>query len=273
MNLHASILHAIVQEPGTSLKRLGNLFNLTDYRLKRVFRHIEEGLKDQVLVHDQERGVWIVPIDPLRCLGMEWVGEADGGYVQCPDAPKFPDLRCYRHSECENPEMTAFERRVHAVAGPMDPTAYFLAQLPLMVVDELLETIRDISPFTLRDQTRKQRFIAMLQSARAFLKWKEATRGLERDHWIPPEFAARHRASSGNPFEFSLKKHFVVLEVPVEATREEVLKAWRKLSRQYHPDTPGGDEERMKLINLAKERIFRIRGWDKQTRTKRHEET
>jgi len=212
-----------------------------------------------------------VKLDRLRCLGMEWVGAAKGGYVQCSEAPKFPDLRCYRHSTCENPEMTAFERRLYSVAGPMEPTAYILAQLPLVVVHELAEALRDISPLTLRDHTHKERFLAMLHSATVFLRWKEAMRGRERDGWIPPEFASRHRASSGNSYEFSAKQHFVVLQISVEATREEVLKAWRKLSRQYHPDTPHGDEEKMKLVNLAKEKIFRIRGWDRQKRKTREE--
>lgn len=269
MDLHAHILHVLVQEPGTSLKTLRSLFDLTDYRLKRVFRHIEQNLSDRVIVHDQENGVWIVPLDRVRCLGMDWLGANNGGYVQCADSPKFPDLRCYRHSTCENPEMTAFERRLHSVAGPMEPTTYILSQLPLVLVKELSETIKEISPLTLRDHTRKERFTAMLQSAMTFLRWKEAMRSRERDRWIPPEFAERHRASSGNSFEFSAKRHFVLLEVPVEATREEVLHAWRRLSRQYHPDTPEGDEEKMKLINLAKEHIFRIRGWDRHQRKNR----
>jgi DnaJ-domain-containing protein 1 len=162
--------------------------------------------------------------------------------------------------------MTAFERSLHAAAGPMEPTTYILGQLPLMVVQELAEALKDISPLTLKDHLRKERFSAMLHSAMVFLRWKEARRRRERDEWIPPEFAARHRASSGNSFEFSAKKHFALLEVPLAATREDVLKAWRRLSRQYHPDTPEGDEEKMKLVNLAKEYIFRIRGWDRHQR-------
>ena len=79
---------------------------------------------------------------------------------------------------------------------------------------------------------------------------------------IPPEFFERHRRSSGNTFDYALKKHFLVLEVASDATRQQVLNAWRRLARRHHPDAAGGDEERMKAINLAKERIFRIKRWD-----------
>jgi len=271
MDLHASILRTITREPGTSCKKLGILFNLSEYRLKRVFRHIERDLKSQALIHGEGNGVWIVPVDPMRCLGMDWLGVPAGGYSQCSEDQKFADRRCYRHSHCENPEMTAFERRLRSIAGPCDPTAHLLGQLPLTLVEELREILMVISPLTLRDSRRKERFSEMLGAASAFLKWKEARRATEQDQWVGPEFAARHRASSGNSYEFSVKKFFVVLEVPVEATKEEVLKAWRKLSRQYHPDTLDGDEEKMKIINVAKERIFHMRGWDRPSRTKRQD--
>ncbi len=169
--------------------------------------------------------------------------------------------------------MTALERRLRSVSGPADPSAYLLGQLPLVVVEELHQALKGISPLTLRDRRRKERFLAMLRSAEAFLRWKEAMRSRERDQWIPPEFGERHRASSGNLYEFSLKKYFIVLEVSTEATKEEVPKAWRRLSLLYHPDTRDGDEEKMKLINVAKERIFRTRGWDRQPRTKRQEKS
>ena len=79
---------------------------------------------------------------------------------------------------------------------------------------------------------------------------------------IPPEFEERHRRSSINTYEYSLKKYFILLEVSESASRDDVLKAWRKMARRYHPDAEGGDEEMMKHVNLAKERIFRLRRWD-----------
>jgi DnaJ-domain-containing protein 1 len=85
---------------------------------------------------------------------------------------------------------------------------------------------------------------------------------LGEQDWLPPEFAARHRQSSINPFEYGLKKHFDTLGISSEAKRDDVLKAWRRLARKYHPDAKRGSEEKMKAINLAKERIFRIRKWD-----------
>lgn len=79
---------------------------------------------------------------------------------------------------------------------------------------------------------------------------------------IPPEFFDRNRTASSRPMEFSFKRYFIVLEVSPKATKEEVLRAWRKLARQHHPDVEGGDEEKMKEVNDAKDRIFRIRRWD-----------
>ena len=38
--------------------------------------------------------------------------------------------------------------------------------------------------------------------------------------------------------------------------------AWKRLAKRCHPDREGGDEEKMKAVNLAKERIFRLRRWD-----------
>ncbi|MBM3300368.1 MAG: J domain-containing protein, partial [Deltaproteobacteria bacterium] len=195
-------------------------------------------------------------------LGMNWMGGVEeGGYRQCGSPPAFPDGRCYEHSEYESLDMVAFLRTLCSVSGPREPTPRSLCQIGLVRVEELLNTLRGISPATRKDFVTKQKLLEILRVAWAILRSRERRARIDRENWIPPEFWARHRRSSMSPFEFSLKKHFQELEVAVDATREEVLKAWKKLCLKFHPDLAGGDEERMKRINLAKDRIFRIRRW------------
>jgi len=255
-------LQTILAEPGTSKQRLCRRFDLNPYRLRRVFQKIDQGLSGHNLVQDDLHGVWIVAMDPEKCAGAIWVGTDEGGYVQCCGPREFADGRCYVHSTWENPEMIAFERRLRWVAGPCEASARVLTQLTMTVLEELAETLSAVKPITLQQLHEKKRLDGMLRSAMAFIRWKNRARPSASESWIPPEFAERLRRSSGNTFEFAMKQHFLVLEVSSDAGRDEVVKAWRKLARRYHPDAEGGDEERMKRINLAKERIFRIRGWD-----------
>jgi DnaJ-domain-containing protein 1 len=263
MTLQQEILRMILEHPGTPTGVFSGLFDLTEYRLSRVFRHIERDLDDQILVRHGENGVWIVDLDPARCHTMEWSGSREQGYVQCRGEIEFPDQRCYEHTQCENPEMVAFKRLLAYLAGPAEPSARTLSQLSLTQVEELLDALQKISPMSRLDQVTKRMLMAVILAARAHLRWRdEMRRRRGQSNWIPPEFEERHRRSSINTYEYSLKKHYLVLEVQEESTREEVLRAWRKMARRYHPDAKGGDEERMKAINLAKERIFRIKRWD-----------
>ncbi len=262
MKMYYQILKLIVDEPGASTERFCRTFHLTEYRLKRVFRHIEADLRGKTLVHDSNHGVWIVEIDSEKCLGINWVGNHSGGYVQCQRDPEFPDGRCWHHSGWENAEIIAFERQLGYLAGPCEANPYTLSQLSIEQVEELIKTLNLILPATFMQQEQKKRFMAILLPALAILRWKDQMRRHRMGQSIPREFAERHWRSSINIFEFSLKHHFQVLELSSVSTKEQVLKAWRKLARRYHPDTPHGDEERMKAINLAKEKIFRIRGWD-----------
>lgn len=263
MTLNERILRIIVEKPGTQKDSLIRTFGLSDYRLNRIFRHIERDLVGKRLVSHPDNGVWIVAVSESRCMGVEWIGVESGGYVQCRKKSEFPDGRCYTHSLWESGEMVAFQRRLTYLAGPADPSPYTLSQLAMHEIEDLIDLLTNIKPATRLDAENKIQLLNMLRAARRVLAWKDQMRRRTSEGWIPPEFQARHRASSINTFEYSLKKHFVVLEVAVDSTREEVLRAWKRLARRYHPDVGGGgDEERMKAINAAKEKIFKIRRWD-----------
>lgn len=263
MTLNERVLEIVQTEPGSSKRRLRKEFGLSDYRLRRVFRQINRGLNGRRLVHHDAHGVWMVDIDPELCLGIEWECMEDGGVRQCSRPPQFDDGCCYEHSQCESLEMVAFKRKLASVAGPADPSVYVLGQLSIAMVQELISDLKAIRPLTRRDRIGQARFGDMLDAALKTLMWKVKLRQQRSSGpWMDPEMWRRHRESSVNPFEFSLRKHFAILEVSPKATREEVVKAWRKLARQFHPDSEGGDEERMKAINLAKDRIFRLRKWE-----------
>jgi hypothetical protein len=268
MLLKDSILAIVLNEPGTSKQALCDRFDLTRYRLHRALRHIARDLEGQTLVHHDENGVWIIRSDPGRCAGMVWMGRAQGGYIQCAGVPHFDDGCCYVHSQCENPAMTAFNRRLSSLCGPAEPSVARLSELDLQTLEELLEELRLLSPLTLRDHEAKQGLLRLHAMALARRRYRDELRRRRSEPQMPPEFAARHRASSINPFEFVLKKHFACLNLPTTATKEEVLKAWRLLARLHHPDAVDGDEEVMKTINLAKEKIFKIRCWDRAPRRK-----
>jgi DnaJ domain len=262
MNLQKQVLMTILERPGISKKGISGMFGLSSYRLHRVLRHIERDMQGQTIVHHDENGVWVVEMDPDRCMGTRWSAADGEGYSQCLKDQEFPDKRCYEHSSCQNPEMVAFKRKLDYLAGPADPTPFHLSHLTIEIVENLIGTLTKIAPLTLRDQVEKNGFLGILEAALKTLRWKDRMRQRRSRDRIPPEFFERHRRSSGRTFEYSLKKHFLILEVASDATREQVLNAWRRLARRHHPDTIGGDEERMKAINLAKEKIFRVKRWD-----------
>lgn len=260
VDLKQQILKVILDNPGPSRESLRTAFRLNDYRLSKVLRHIDQELPGKAVISDREHGVWIVAIAADRCLGTIWIGREEGGYRQCSQAPRFSDGRCYDHSEHQNPEMVAFVQYVRYLAGPGRLTAYTFLQLGIVRVEELLKRISIIVPASKRDRIERELYLRMLRSAYATIQWRRNLRAAQQGQ-IPFELWERHRRSSVNPFEFSLRKYFELLEIPSESTREDVLRAWKKLCRCYHPDMAGGDEERMKKINLAKDRIFRIRRW------------
>ena len=47
------------------------------------------------------------------------------------------------------------------------------------------------------------------------------------------------------------KNPYDILGIPHASSFEDVKKAWKDLSKKYHPDKPDGDENRMKEINAA----------------------
>jgi len=48
-----------------------------------------------------------------------------------------------------------------------------------------------------------------------------------------------------------MKDYYTILGISKTATEDEIKKAYRKLAHQYHPDKPGGDEQKFKEINEA----------------------
>jgi len=262
--IHERVLRAILDRPGSSEAWYREHFRLSHYRLNRIFRFIERDLEHSVIVHDSVRGVWIVDIDGSRCSGMNWLGEHEGGFRQCNEFLLFPDGRCYEHSDYECEEMVALSRRIHFLTGPKDPTAQTLAESAMETLHELLRTLECVKPATKRDWQNKIRFHRLLMSAVAFREWKHRINASSEEDEIPYELRQRHRNSSANSYEFALRKYFLILRVPVDAAKEDVLRAWKKLALLYHPDVgaENGDEEMMKAVNEAKEKIFRMRGWD-----------
>jgi hypothetical protein len=199
-------------------------------------------------------------MDPSRCRGVDWI-EEERAYLQCGESPQFSDGRCYRHSSQPNEELVAFEREMTYLLGPGAPRGADAAQLGRSRIEELSARLAGIVAVTLKDLRSKERWGALLLGALKFIEMRRAARAREAER-IPPEFLRRHRESSVNPFEFSLRKCFAILETTPESAREEVVKAWRRLAKRHHPDRTGGDDEVMKALNDAKERIFRLRGWD-----------
>jgi DnaJ-domain-containing protein 1 len=259
---HELVLKRIRDHPGTTREQLARLFGLSGYRLRKMLRRLAEEKPGTAFVDDCDHGLWVVDLECGRCVGMHWAGVDSGGYVQCSGKPAFADGCCSEHSQCESMEMTAFRRELAYRTGPCRPTPFNLGQAGAVVLEELTCSLASVKPLTAQEASAKKEMLAALKSALALVRWKELMRSRNREDRIPPELKGRHSGSSVNPFEYSARRHFAVLEVSPAASRAEVVKAWRALARRYHPDTPDGDEEMMKAVNLAKERIFRLRRWD-----------
>jgi DnaJ-domain-containing protein 1 len=194
---------------------------------------------------------------------MDWVGPECGGWRQCRCRAEYGDHRCGEHTDYESPELVAFKRKLAYLTGMGEPNSLLISQMNLEEAEELLAEILSMTSVTRKDRVDKLRLITMIRAAVALMKFRaQSRRRVIMDDWIPPGARDAHRRSSGNSYEFVIRKHFLVLELQPEADRDEVLRAWKRLARQFHPDTGSGNEERMKEINAAKEKIFRIRRWD-----------
>ena len=56
-----------------------------------------------------------------------------------------------------------------------------------------------------------------------------------------------------------MNKYYILLELSPGATKEEIRKAYRRLSKKYHPDMNGGSklaEEKFKEVNEAYEALY-----------------
>lgn len=52
-----------------------------------------------------------------------------------------------------------------------------------------------------------------------------------------------------------MRDPYSILEVDRGASPEEIKKAYRKMAVKYHPDKPGGDEEKFKEVAAAYDRL------------------
>ncbi len=259
------IMKFIQSRPGTCKTGICNNFGLSEYRLNRAFRNLSREFGDITFVSSHEHGVYCVELDPCRCSGLDWSDGASKGFFQCQNPPKFSDGRCYEHSHVQSSEMAAFGRKLSYCLGPAEPNARNILSLGMTLIEEFREILTAISPLTKLEFESRSSLMDMFNSAYATLKLRERLKDQRTEgfHWRS-EFESRHRASSVNPFEYSLRKLFSLLGIASDSSKEETLRAWKKLARIYHPDTSGdgGDEEKMKELNMAKDRIFRIRRWD-----------
>ncbi len=137
MSLSEEVLCTLLKRPGCSEDSLCLRFDLSRYRLHRVFRNIRRSLDaDKTLVAEGSHGVWIVELDDSRCVGLDWVGRSDG-YIQCARRPDFPDSRCYYHSKYEDPDLVAFNRRLAFLLASAEPSVRSLSCLTMIVLEEL----------------------------------------------------------------------------------------------------------------------------------------
>ncbi|MFH0821488.1 MAG: DnaJ domain-containing protein [Pseudomonadota bacterium] len=262
MTLSAKIERIIRTRPGVLGEEIREEYGLTSYRFNRALRVVGRELTEETVVHSEEHGVWIVRVVPGRCQGVEWKGAQNGGYHQCDRAGAFDDGCCFDHSVSENPDMVHFVRKIGYLSGPGEPDAFVLSRLNQVILEGLMAALTAIEPWTAKDTGNKTRLFAMLSHAAALIRWKERMRRLHREEGIPPELRDRHRTASMTPYAFTLRKHFAILEVPSDAAKEEIVAAWKRLAKKYHPDVEHGDGDKMKAINLAKERIFALKRWD-----------
>jgi len=160
--------------------------------------------------------------------------------------------------------MVALARQINCLAGPGEPSVRSLSLVPELVLENLLTALSRTEPLTLADTTNKAKFHRLLRGALSFRMWKDSIRRQSLENEIPSDLRNRHSNSSGNPYEFMMRKYFILLKIPSDSGREEVLKAWKRMALLYHPDAAGvdGDEEMMKKVNEAKDRIFSLKGWE-----------
>jgi DnaJ family protein A protein 2 len=76
--------------------------------------------------------------------------------------------------------------------------------------------------------------------------------GIPFEHFASGGMPGGGRASSRSGGPVDTTKLYETLEVDKNADEKEIKKAYRKLSRQHHPDK-GGDEHKFKEINAAYE--------------------
>lgn len=92
---------------------------------------------------------------------------------------------------------------------------------------------------------------------------EQIDKGFCNKHWdddivknINWEFNRKHQRQFTTTFDKNLSEDFAILQLPYGADFGTIKKQYRKLALQYHPDKPNGDEQKMKEIVGAYQRLL-----------------
>lgn len=116
--------------------------------------------------------------------------------------------------------------------------------------------------FTLKGQARSfacDRWDLVKDNMKAIANTIEALRGIERwgsSKMVDQAFAGFTALPA--PESAIARDWPQVLNVMVPTSRQDVDIAYRKLAKQYHPDTPGGSETKMIELNQAYEQAKKV---------------
>jgi DnaJ-domain-containing protein 1 len=100
-------------------------------------------------------------------------------------------------------------------------------------------------------------------NATAYRERQQAKDGQARDEDAEAERSKSTWAKDAPPKASSAKDPYAVLNVPTNATQDEITTAYRKMAQMYHPDKVAGlapeyreiADKRMKDINAAYEQL------------------
>ena len=86
-------------------------------------------------------------------------------------------------------------------------------------------------------------------------RWKDQEERFEKERErLREEYRQQYGYRSfGFTHVSQVRESFELFGLPRSATAQEIKKRYRALSKQFHPDMPGGDEAQFKKLNNANE--------------------